>query len=530
MFVLVLFGALASLLYQPFRPVQSEGLPIVFELELPDFGQPPSSQPELTIPSADVNLVLVHILKPVADNIDYGAIRTSLNGQATATISTVVAGSRGKLVKIDLKRLPGYQFVTGRNTVEVWAQNRRGRSYYASFVIKTRNQNWNEDFAYNVQLAPGAADKNPPQLILFEPERPLEIGSAQTSLTVKVSGMATSNNSIKRVTVDGKSVQLKVGPSTTTRQLTRLNNVERSVNFTTTARLSTESRQVVVEAEDGAGSRTQVVVPVVERRPGVNVSGRKYALLIGISKYQNNLKGIPNLEYAESDARALYQFLQRPEGGRFSPENMLLLANEQATLGRIREALSSFVTKASADDLLVIFFAGHGSPDPRAPQNLYIIAHDTIVSDMANTALAMPDLRRYIEQNARSKRLVLLLDACHSAGFATEGTREVSNNLANLYLETLLYREEGRAIITSSDVNEPSRESIKWGNGHGIFTYSVLEGLKGLADSNGDRLVSVGELFHYVRQRVRLETEFQQNPRMLVGDNENLALSIAAMH
>jgi uncharacterized caspase-like protein len=94
-------------------------------------------------------------------------------------------------------------------------------------------------------------------------------------------------------------------------------------------------------------------------------------------------------------------------------------------------------------------------------------------------------------------------------------------------LEKLLYQQEGRAIITSSDVNEPSRESQKWGNGHGVFTYYVLEALKGSADTNRDQLVSVGELFRYVRQKVRLDTEFQQNPRMLVGDNENLALAVA---
>ena len=55
----------------------------------------------------------------------------------------------------------------------------------------------------------------------------------------------------------------------------------------------------------------------------------------------------------------------------------------------------------------------------------------------------------------------------------------------------------------------------------------MLEGLKGKADSNEDRLVSVGELFRFVRQKVRLDTEFKQNPRMLVGANENLALAIA---
>ena len=109
----------------------------------------------------------------------------------------------------------------------------------------------------------------------------------------------------------------------------------------------------------------------------------------------------------------------------------------------------------------------------------------------------------------------------------TGGTRDLPNNLANQYLEQLLYQQEGRAVITSSDVNEKSHESKKWGNGHGVFTYYVLEGLKGRADSNRDRFVSVGELFRYVRQQVRLDTNFVQNPRMLTGANENLALSVA---
>jgi uncharacterized caspase-like protein len=204
---------------------------------------------------------------------------------------------------------------------------------------------------------------------------------------------------------------------------------------------------------------------------------------------------------------------------------MLLLSNENATLSRIREALTTFTAKAAMNDLLLIFFAGHGAPDRSAPQDLYLIAHDTDVNDMAETALSMARLRRYLDENIISKRVVLFMDACHSAGLSTAGTRDAGNNLANQYLEKLLYNEEGRAIITSSDVNELSHESQKWG--HGVFTYYVLEGLNGRADVNKDRLVSVGELFRYVRQKVRLDTGFLQNPRMLAGANENLSLAVA---
>jgi hypothetical protein len=522
---------LIVLAFQPPLLTRSEGPPVVFELELPDFQMKPTSDSEVSVPSAGVSQVLVHILKPVADNIDYSAIGTSINGRPTGALSEVLNGIGGKLVKIDLKRFPGYEFVDGRNTVEIWAQNRRGRVYYASFVIKTATQNWNDEFTYQVEPAPGAKNEPPPQVVLLEPERGVEFRAPLQSMTVRINGLVGSANQIVRVSIDGRNVTFKTATETGLRQLTRVAESERSVSFDTTTRVSLATKQIVVEAEDKLGSRTQVFVPVFTRKPGANpVTGQKYALIIGISRYKNNVKGIPNLDYADVDAKAMYNFLQQPTAGGFPRENMLLLLNEQATTAAIQEALTNFVARASEDDLLLVFFAGHGAPDPFALQNLYLITYDTIYTEMAQTALAMPDLRRYVDRNVKSKRVVLLFDACHSAGLTTEGTRDVANNLANLYLEKFLYEKEGRAIITSSNVNEASRESRKWGNGHGVFTYYVLEGLQGSADTNGDRLVTVGELFRYVRQKVRLDTAFQQNPRMLMGENENLALSVARMH
>ena len=127
--------------------------------------------------------------------------------------------------------------------------------------------------------------------------------------------------------------------------------------------------------------------------------------------------------------------------------------------------------------------------------------------------------------------MLLFVDTCHSAGLTGsrgESSRGLENNLISLYAEKLLYQEEGKAIITASDVNESSQESPRWGGGHGVFTHFLLEGMGGTADSNVDSVVTVGELFRFVRQRVRLDTEYRQNPRMLVGTNEDLALSAVA--
>jgi uncharacterized caspase-like protein len=142
----------------------------------------------------------------------------------------------------------------------------------------------------------------------------------------------------------------------------------------------------------------------------------------------------------------------------------------------------------------------------------------------------MKELQDLLDQSVRAERVVVFVDTCHSAGLSggtLTATRGVENNLINLYAARL-YTEAGRAVLTSSDVSELSQESARWGGGHGVFTWALLEGLRGEADANSDQLVTAGELFTFVRDRVRLETAFRQNPRALTGLNTDLALAAVA--
>src|ERR1044072_7620459 len=87
-FVLALFTTLIVFAFQPFARGRSEGSPTIFELELPDF-QLSSTQSEITIPSSSVSQVVINVLNPAADNIEYSAIKTFINGRASAMISEV---------------------------------------------------------------------------------------------------------------------------------------------------------------------------------------------------------------------------------------------------------------------------------------------------------------------------------------------------------------------------------------------------------------------------------------------------------
>lgn len=252
--------------------------------------------------------------------------------------------------------------------------------------------------------------------------------------------------------------------------------------------------------------------------PPERMTAEKYAVIVGVAKYRNTGGGLNNLRYADRDATSLYDFLTSPQGGSFKKENVKLLINEDATSQNVRSALFTFLTKPREQDLVLLYFAGHGSPDPHDRRNLYLLTYDTQLEDMGGTAFPMWQLQDVFVRIIKAKRVITFTDSCHSYGVSGQlyGGSEKSNNLINQYLAAYAASAE-RAVITASDVSELSAESEKWGGGHGVFTYYVLRGLQGDGDLNRDGTVTAGELFQYVRDQVQKETEFQQTPIAMPG-------------
>ena len=89
-----------------------------------------------------------------------------------------------------------------------------------------------------------------------------------------------------------------------------------------------------------------------------------------------------------------------------------------------------------------------------------------------------------------------------------------------------VFQQTGWTVITSAGANEEAQESSKWGKGHGVFTWSLLEGLReGLADLDKDCQVTAAELAQYANFKVRRETSGMQNPRLLAGSTGNMILA-----
>jgi hypothetical protein len=86
----------------------------------------------------------------------------------------------------------------------------------------------------------------------------------------------------------------------------------------------------------------------------------------------------------------------------------------------------------------------------------------------------------------------------------------------------------GVLLFSASEVNEYSFEDYRWGGGHGVFTYHLLEGLKGKADGGSvpDNIVLLGELVDYVSAQVQLDTESQQHPTKIGAWHRNVPMSL----
>ncbi|MCX5669712.1 MAG: caspase family protein [Planctomycetota bacterium] len=272
---------------------------------------------------------------------------------------------------------------------------------------------------------------------------------------------------------------------------------------------------------------------------------QRLAVVIGISQYAHRGKwDLADLRHAATDARALEGFLNADQAGFDAVE---LLVDRQATAVNVKRALREKLRGVQPDDLVMIFWAGHGFSDPHEPDKLYLITHDTDPQHMASTAYAMDDFRSDIA-NIRAGRVIVIADACHSGGIfdptiGIRGRREntIVSSLRGVYVSVQKGVGEAtpggansplRLIFSSCEQGEVARESEKLG--HGVFTYYLLQALKGEADrpenktgGNGDGKVSLGEMIEYTRDQVKRFTENQQHPATAGQFDRNLPIGSA---
>lgn len=250
-----------------------------------------------------------------------------------------------------------------------------------------------------------------------------------------------------------------------------------------------------------------------------HLTERLYALCIGINHCPTSAR-LANrpLEYAEKDATALYELLCRIG---LSIERGVLLTGKQATLQTINETLRELLlNRARRNDLVLFYFAGHSLPlliqdedEETEHSEVFLASYDLneqrIQQDRGfrlDEALGLERLREDFFVRTRSHKVLFLFDSCYSGDFFGPSYRTDADPIQGHIQQVFGRTTAGARIALSSCLpTQQAREDKRFE--HGLFTYYLLQALKGNAGSaqRPDGSVTVGSLFEYLCEALPLE-------------------------
>ncbi|GAB4499744.1 MAG: hypothetical protein OHK0019_37260 [Saprospiraceae bacterium] len=223
-------------------------------------------------------------------------------------------------------------------------------------------------------------------------------------------------------------------------------------------------------------------------------NAKVWAVVVGVASYDH----MPVLRYTDDDAYRFFAFLKSLEGGALPDEQVRVLVDEDATRDNILGTMEEIFSQAGPNDLIVFYFSGHGLNGSFLP----------IDFDGFNNKITHEEIAKAFNK-CKAKFKLCLADACHSGSLFAMRSGSYDPVL-NTYYTTLSKSVSGTALIMSSKADETSLESQ--GLRQGVFSHFLIRGLKGEADKDKDKVVTVEELFDFVAVNVRDYTGNRQSP------------------
>lgn len=239
-----------------------------------------------------------------------------------------------------------------------------------------------------------------------------------------------------------------------------------------------------------------------------------HTLIVGINRFKDSK--IRELRYCRADAEAVNALLTDRRYSPFEDARVRMLLDEKATLASVKAELENLAQTVRPDDTVVVYFSSHGMQQDG--NTSFWILHDSMV-DMES--YGMRDLRLQpktgLEQSEingllnriRARRMVVLVDCCFSAATVISFPRGEAFRSPPVKDPLAGFKGEGRVVITASKGDQLSTEAP--GLGHGAFTYFLIEGLQGAADSNHDNVVELWESWQYLERKVTEAAKSQGN-------------------
>jgi formylglycine-generating enzyme required for sulfatase activity len=224
--------------------------------------------------------------------------------------------------------------------------------------------------------------------------------------------------------------------------------------------------------------------------------GRRTAILIAASEFPEE-PSLQTLRCPKNDVVGLAEALTSPDFGLFTDPPTFINEPSHSTL----RAINRVFKEAGRDDQILIYYSGHGKQDGAG--NLYLATSDTEADALETSSIAVGTLRRLID-NYACKQVALVLDCCFGGAVSKDFLKGgVDDHLKQTFHGRGIY------ILTASTATQTARE--KEGDDYSLFTKHILQGIRqGEADHDDDGLISLDDLYEYVK--IRVPKEAPQHP------------------
>ena len=359
-------------------------------------------------------------------------------------------------------------------------------------IIKSRSLNVNSDLVdntvpkYNLKTIT-KRPKLPPKFKIISPEN-----QNSPSVQLKLAfDKAFSLPETLEIVINGHNKLVKFS------KLKKVGNTKHKLTVVNNIKLDQKENTISVVAKNTHGeTRDSINIRTGSVPANISEGKRLFVVAIGINDY-DDLPSDLDLDYAENDAIQFVNNLKQGTGKIFSEFNALILTqdNEPPTHANIRKALKLF-SKAKPDDTVILFLAGHGLM--QKSEYLFLTKDSSKLKDESwNTKTTiMWDEFQNVLSSSQGRR-ILFVDTCHAA---------------NAFNPELVKNGSDSNIIalTSTDGKSLAEEDQKLK--HGVFSYSLIEGIKGKADTHKDGKIKITEILSFVASEVDEMTSGRQKP------------------
>ena len=238
------------------------------------------------------------------------------------------------------------------------------------------------------------------------------------------------------------------------------------------------------------------------------------AIIFGIEHYKN----VTGVTFAKRDAELVKDYFNKVLG--IPLHRIYYQVGSDASKAEFDKVFSKdgWLDKRVKKDKTDIYFyySGHGAPDIKS-NRAYLIPYDGDPNYPSQTGYSLDQLYDNLS-NLNARSINIFLDACFSGA-----NRESEMLLADarpIFIEVLGPTALGNiTVFSASSGNEISSAWPE--KKHGLFTYFFLKGLKGNADSNRDKVLTIHELSDYIKTNVSETAGFldrEQTPGIQTRD------------